>query len=92
VSWNNTKLGKLPLDTISAKPFSGADLSSQQTFSIANKTAFGIFSKFMLTAGEFTWHMDGKANVKATGLNLKNIIMSKDVVMAGMYRDPANIV
>ncbi|CAG8457951.1 85_t:CDS:2 [Ambispora gerdemannii] len=88
VSWNGLVLGRLPLDTISAAPFVGADIDSSQTFTISNKTAFGEFNKFMLTSKEFTWHLEGLANVRAAGLSLKGIRLSKDVKMDGMANFP----
>ncbi|CAG8529027.1 4934_t:CDS:2 [Ambispora leptoticha] len=88
VSWNGNVLGRLPLDTISAAPFVGADIDSSQTFTILNKTAFGEFNKFMLTSKEFTWHLEGSANVRAAGLSLKGIKLIKDVTMNGMANFP----
>nr|CAG8533849.1 8518_t:CDS:2 [Entrophospora candida] len=81
VSWENLLIGNMPLDTISAAPFVGARIESTQTFKISNKTAFSQFNKFMLTEKEFTWHLEGVASVKAAGLNLQNIVLSKDITM-----------
>jgi len=89
VSWENLLIGNMPLDTISAAPFVGARIESTQTFKISNKTAFSQFNKFMLTEKEFTWHLEGVASVKAAGLNLQNIILSKDITMGGMQNFPS---
>jgi len=39
VSWNQSLIGQLPLDTIIAQPFVGAKIESSQKFKILNKTA-----------------------------------------------------
>jgi hypothetical protein len=83
VSWNQMLIGQLPLDTITAQPFTGAKIESSQKFKILNKTAFAEFNKFMLKEREFTWHLEGVASVEAAGLNLQGIILSKDVTMGG---------
>src|SRR4051812_47442071 len=81
VSWNQSLIGQLPLDTIIAQPFVGAKIESSQKFKILNKTAFAEFNKFMLKEREFTWHLEGIASVKAAGLDLQGIKLSKDVTM-----------
>ncbi|KAG9304814.1 hypothetical protein G9A89_016844 [Geosiphon pyriformis] len=88
VSWNGTVLGRLSLDVISAAPFFGAEIDSSQMFTVLNKTAFGEFNKYMLVSEEFTWHLEGLANVKAAGLSLKGIKLIKDVTMNGMENFP----
>ncbi|RIA99313.1 hypothetical protein C1645_705566 [Glomus cerebriforme] len=89
VSWNQLLIGQLPLDTITAQPFVGAKIESSQTFKILNKTAFTEFNRFMLKEREFTWHLEGIASVKAAGLNLQGITLSKDVTMGGMQNFPS---
>ncbi|GBC00089.1 hypothetical protein RclHR1_03740013 [Rhizophagus clarus] len=89
VSWNQLLIGQLPLDTITAQPFSGAKIESSQKFKILNKTAFAEFNKFMLKEREFTWHLEGIASVEAAGLNLHGIVLSKDVTMGGMQNFPS---
>ncbi|CAG8491085.1 2593_t:CDS:2 [Paraglomus occultum] len=89
VTWEGMTLGRLPLDEISAAPFVGANIDSSQVFSVTNKTAFEQFNKFMLTQQDFTWHLEGSANVKAAGLSLSGIQLSKDVTMKGMNNFPS---
>ncbi|RGB35271.1 hypothetical protein C1646_123339 [Rhizophagus diaphanus] len=89
VSWNQLLIGQLPLDTITAQPFTGAKIESSQKFKVLNKTAFAEFNKFMLKEREFTWHLEGIASVEAAGLNLQGIILSKDVTMGGMQNFPS---
>jgi hypothetical protein len=83
VFWNQSLIGQLPLDTITAQPFVGAKIVSSQKFKILNKTAFVEFNKFMLKEREFTWHLEGTASVQSSGLNLQGITLSKDVTMGG---------
>ncbi|CAG8567285.1 5080_t:CDS:2 [Paraglomus brasilianum] len=89
VTWEGMTLGRLPLDRISAAPFAGANIESSQVFAVTNKTAFEQFNKFMLTQQDFTWHLEGSANVKAAGLSLSGIQLSKDVTMKGMDNFPS---
>jgi len=43
----------------------------------------------MLKEREFTWHLEGIASVKAAGLDLQGIKLSKDVTMGGMQNFPS---
>ncbi|CAG8502640.1 14080_t:CDS:2 [Funneliformis caledonium] len=88
VTWESLVIGQLPLDTIIAQPFVGAKIASSQKFKVLNKTAFAEFNKFMLREREFTWHLEGIASVKASGLSLQGIRLSKDVTMGGMQNFP----
>ncbi len=83
VTWESLLIGQMPLDAITAQPFVGAKIELSQKFKVLNKTAFAEFNKFMLKEREFTWHLEGNASVQAAGLDLKGIVLSKDITMKG---------
>ncbi|CAG8551635.1 14009_t:CDS:2, partial [Acaulospora morrowiae] len=88
IYWEKTLIGHMSLDPIITMPFVGADIQTTQTFIVLNKTAFALFSKYMLNGKEFTWHLDGGAKVNTLGLYLNGIRLSKDVIMRGMQGFP----
>ncbi|CAG8461855.1 16709_t:CDS:2 [Acaulospora colombiana] len=84
IYWEKTLIGHMSLDPIVTKPSVGANIQTAQTFTILNKTAFTLFSKYMLNGKEFTWRLDGGAKVNTLGLHLYGIRLSKYVTMGGM--------
>ncbi|RIB26470.1 hypothetical protein C2G38_2030198 [Gigaspora rosea] len=88
VSFKNSTLGSMPMDTINTKPFNGATLESTNLFKVVDKEALTIFSKFMLTEKEFTWHLEGNTIIKCSGLTINDVELSKDVTLSGMNNFP----
>ncbi|CAG8450266.1 9264_t:CDS:2 [Diversispora eburnea] len=84
IFWEGTLLGTMPLDPITTQRFNVTKIETTKTFTIANKTAFAMFSKHMLNNDEFTWNLESETLVRAAGLDLSGIRLSKSVTMKGL--------
>ncbi|KAJ3205680.1 hypothetical protein HDU82_005041 [Entophlyctis luteolus] len=75
-------LGTLTLQPISASGGYG-DVSLNSTFVIANTTAVGLFSVYMIQGTSWSWRLSGSCTVKALGITMNGISLNKIVTMSG---------
>ncbi|KAG6820875.1 hypothetical protein H0H93_010219 [Arthromyces matolae] len=89
VSWfedefTETKLGTMTLPTLVAR-HKRAPIDSTTTFTITNEDAFGRFSAHLITAQNFTWHLNSSGlRVHAAKFPVaKGLVFDKNVTMNG---------
>lgn len=98
VSWiqddgTETPLGTMNLSTLSAK-HKRAKINDNTTFMITDEAAFGRFSAHLITAPNFTWHMQSSnLHVQAVKFPVaKGISFDKKVTLNGFNSFDGNVV
>ncbi|KAF9956028.1 hypothetical protein BGZ70_010053 [Mortierella alpina] len=81
VSWEGKELGTTEIPGKSEAAGGSGKLDLQSKFAVTNAANFAEFSGFMLNAESFVWHLEGKLNVKALGHTVKDLDLSKDIVV-----------
>lgn len=82
VYWENLHIGTFNIDPVSIKGGHGS-LTQQTRFNIIDVSAFGNFSKQLITQPSFTWTLKASVNIVALNIHKNGLSLNKAVTING---------